>query len=132
MTCIIRTRWLLLFFEGILAIASLVGSALPSEVILSVHENFTVENCTVRIEDIDAQAAKVWLLLERGHEPARSMVLGINDSVACVTCALMVTGIYSGENADLVCLMLNDTNTTNTTNATDTAMTDAAAIKAGP
>lgn len=115
-----------------MAIASLVGSALPSEVILSVHENFTVENCTVRIEDIDAQAAKVWLLLERGLEPARSMVLGINDSVACVTCALMVTGIYSGENADLVCLMLNDTNTTNTTNATDAAMTDAAAIKAGP
>lgn len=111
----------------------LIGSALPSEVILSVHDNITVENCTVRVEDIDAQAAKVWLLLERGHEPARSMVLGINDSLACVACTLMVTGIYSGENADLVCLMLNAANTTNVANAinaTNAAIT-AAAIKTG-
>lgn len=129
MTCIIRTRWLFLFFEGILALAISSSSALPSELILSVHENFTLENCTVQIEDIDAQAAKVWILLERGDEPARSMVLGINDSLGCVTCALMVTGIYSGENADLVCLMLNDTNTTDTTNAT---IANARAIKPGP
>lgn len=109
MTCINLEKWLFLFFEGILAIAVSTSSAQSSEVILPVHENFTLENCTVKVEDIDTEAAKVWLLLERGDEPARSMVLGINDSLACVTCALMVTGIYSGEDADLVCLSLNNT-----------------------
>ncbi len=28
-----------------------------------MHENYTLENCTLQVEDIDSQAAKVWVLI---------------------------------------------------------------------
>ncbi len=74
-----------------------------------MHENYTMENCTLQIEDIDSQAAKVWVLILGGQEPSLSMVLSINDTLSCGKLTLMVKKIYAGESADLVCLKINST-----------------------
>ena len=74
-----------------------------------MHENFTLENCTLQVEDIDSQAAKVWLLILAGQEPSLSMVLGINDTLNCGKLTLMVKRFYAGESADLVRLAVNST-----------------------
>ena len=74
-----------------------------------MHENYTMGNCTLQVEDIDSQAAKVWLLILDGQDPPLSMVLGINDTLSCGKLTAMVTRIYAGESADLVCLKINGT-----------------------
>ena len=74
-----------------------------------MHENYTLENCTLQVEDIDSQAAKVWLIMLGGHEPSLSMVLGINDTLDCGKMTLMVKRFYAGESNDLVCLKINRT-----------------------
>jgi hypothetical protein len=96
-----------IFLACILAITISIDAAPPFEVVLCMHGNYTQENLTFRVEDIDSQAGKVWLVLQEDEEPSRSMVLGINDSIDCDVLSLMVTGIYSGESADLVCLRIN-------------------------
>ncbi|MCX6677184.1 MAG: hypothetical protein NTU95_04475 [Methanothrix sp.] len=72
-----------------------------------MHENYTMENCTLQVEDIDSQAAKVWMLILCGQEPSLSKVLGINDTLSCGNLTLMVKKTYAGESADLVCLQIN-------------------------
>jgi len=72
-----------------------------------MHENYTMENCTLQVEDIDSQAAEVWVLILCGQEPPLSKVLGINDTLSCGKLTLMVKRIYAGENSDLVCLKIN-------------------------
>lgn len=98
-----------IFFACILFLTILVYPAFSQEVILSMHENFTLENCTLQVEDIDSQAAKVWLLILAGQEPSLSMVLGTNDSLNCGNLTLMVRRFYAGESNDLVCLKINGT-----------------------
>jgi hypothetical protein len=75
--------------------------------VLSMHENYTMENCTLQVEDIDSQAAKVWVLILGRQEPSLSMVLGINDTLSCGNRTLMVKRFYAGELADIVCLEIN-------------------------
>lgn len=77
------------------------------EVLLTMHENYTQKNCTLQVEDIDSQAAKVWVLIR--CETSLSMVLGINDTLSCGRLKLNVKGFYAGESSDLVCLMINST-----------------------
>lgn len=72
-----------------------------------MHENYTLDNCTLQVEDIDSQAAKVWVLILAGNGPSLSMVLGINDTLSCGKRTLMVKRFYAGESADLVCLKIN-------------------------
>ncbi|MDQ1261771.1 MAG: hypothetical protein QG575_952 [Euryarchaeota archaeon] len=71
-----------------------------------MHENYTVENCTLQVEDIDSQAAKVWMLILAGHEPSLSIVLGINETISCGKLTLMAENFYAGESADIVCLKI--------------------------
>jgi len=96
-----------IFSACILFLAILVCPAFSQEVVLSMHENYTLENCTLQVEDIDSQAAKVWMLILGGQEPPLSMVLGINDTLSCGKLTLMVNGFYAGESNDLVCLKIN-------------------------
>jgi hypothetical protein len=100
-------KWISLFIASILPLMVLINPAVSQEVVLTLHENLSLENCTLRVEDIDIQAAKVWLLLQSEQQQPRSMVLGINNSTSCEKQTLMVTAIYAGEKADLVCLRIN-------------------------
>jgi hypothetical protein len=85
----------------------LIYPGLSQEVVLSMHENYTLENCTLQVEDVDSQAAKVWVLIQAGNGPSSSMVLGINETLSCGKRTLMVNRFYTGESADLVCLKIN-------------------------
>ncbi len=71
-----------------------------------MHENYTMENCTLQVEDIDSQAAEVWVLILAEPEPSSSMVLGINDTLTCGKATLMVKNFYAGESYDIVCLKI--------------------------
>lgn len=72
-----------------------------------MHENYTMDNCTLQVEDIDSQAANVWLLIHGGSGPSLSKVLGINDTLSCCKRTLMVKRFYAGEISDIVCLKIN-------------------------
>jgi hypothetical protein len=101
----IRTKWangLSTFFACILSLMILINPAFSQEIVLSMHENYTLENCTLQVEDIDSQAAKVWVLIHCESRPSLSMVLGINDTLSCGKLTLTVTRIYAGESFDLV------------------------------
>jgi hypothetical protein len=101
-----HAKWLLLFIASTLAFLVSINPAACQEVALLLHENITLENCTLQVVDIDFQAAEVWLL-QIEPEPPLSMVLGINDSMNCGRQTLMVTAIYAGQAADLVCFRVN-------------------------
>ena len=92
---------------GILFLMILIYPAFSQEFVLSMHENYSMENCTLQIEDIDSQAAKVWVLIQAGNGPSLSMVLGINETLSCGRLTLMVKRFYAGESADLVCLKID-------------------------
>ena len=79
------------------------------EVVLSTHENYTLDNCTLQVEDIDSQAAKVWVLVLAEDGPSLSMVLGINETLSCGKRTLMVKRFYAGESADIVCVTIPTT-----------------------
>ncbi len=71
-----------------------------------MHENYTMENCTLQVEDIDSQAAKVWVMILAGPEPSISMVLGENETLICGRLTLQVEKFYAGESADIVCIKI--------------------------
>jgi hypothetical protein len=91
----------------ILFLMIMIYPAFSQEVVLSMHDNYTMENCTLQVEDIDSQAAKVWVLIRAGKEPSLSRVLGINETLSCGRLTLMVKRFYAGESADLVCLKID-------------------------
>jgi hypothetical protein len=105
----IRTKWANGFSIFSACILFLIYPAFSQDVVLSMHENYTMENCTLQVEDIDSQAAKVWVSILAGQEPSLSMVLGINETLSCGKLKLMVKRFYAGESNDLVCLMINGT-----------------------
>ena len=74
-----------------------------------MHENYTMDNCTLQVEDIDSQAAKVWVLINGVSGLSLSKVLGVNDTLSCGKLKLIVKRFYAGESNDLVCLMINST-----------------------
>jgi hypothetical protein len=81
--------------------------AFSEEIILCTHDNYTRDNCTLQVEDIDSQAEKVWLVMLAGQGPSLSMVLGINDTLTCSKLTIMVARIYAGDSADIVRLNIN-------------------------
>ena len=91
----------------ILFLMILIYPAFSQEIVLSMHENYTMENCTLQVEDIDSQASKVWVQIHAGNGPSLSMVLGINETLSCGRQTLMVKRFYAGESADIVCLKIN-------------------------
>jgi hypothetical protein len=98
-----------IFSACILFLTVFICPAFSQEVLLTIHENYTQKNCTLQIEDIDSQAAKVWVLIRGESGPSLSMVLGINDTLSCGKLTLMVKRFYAGESNDLVCLKINST-----------------------
>jgi hypothetical protein len=80
--------------------------AFSQEVVLCMHENYTIENCTLQVEDIDSQASEVWVFILAGPKPSISMVLGINETLTCGKATLMVKKFYAGESYDIVCLKI--------------------------
>ncbi len=98
-----------LYSAFILFLTILIDPAISQEVVLSINENYTMENCTLQIEDIDSHAERVWLLIQDGQEPSLSMVLGINDTLRCGKLTVLVKRIYAGESADIVRLTVNST-----------------------
>jgi hypothetical protein len=108
----IRTKWangLSAFFACSLFLVILIYPAFSEEIVLSMHENYTLENCTLQVEDIDSQAATVWVTILGRQEPSSSIVLGTNDTLSCGKLMLTVKSIYAGGSADLVCLQINST-----------------------
>jgi hypothetical protein len=93
-------------FSACILFLALIYPAVSQEVVLSMHENYTMENCTLQVEDIDSQAAEVWVSILAGPKPSSSMVLGINDTITCGKAALMVERFYAGESYDIVCLKI--------------------------
>jgi hypothetical protein len=93
-------------FSACILFLILIYPAFSQEVILCMHENYTLENCTLQVEDIDSQAAEVWISTLAGQEPSSSMVLGINETLACGKAMLMVKRFYAGESYDIVCLKI--------------------------
>ncbi|MCK9442732.1 MAG: hypothetical protein M0Q13_15085 [Methanothrix sp.] len=87
----------------------LIYPAFSQEVVHSIHENYSLDNCTLQVVDIDSQAAKVWMLILAGQEPSLSIVLGINETLICGRLTMMVKRFYAGESADIVCLKINRT-----------------------
>ncbi len=75
--------------------------------ILSAHENCSLGDFTLQVEDVDSQAAKVWLMISDLNGPLQTEVLGINDTLDWDNQTLTVTRIYAGEVSDLVFLKIN-------------------------
>jgi hypothetical protein len=100
---------LCLYSAFILFLTTLIDPATSQEVVLTINENYSLENCTFQIEDIDSQAERVWLQILDGQEPSLSMVMGINDTLRCGKLTVLVKRIYAGESADLVRLTVNST-----------------------
>lgn len=98
-----------LYSAFILFLTILIDPGVSQEVVLSINENYTMENCTLQIEDIDSHAERVWLLIQHDQEPSLSMVLGINDTLHCGKLTVLVKRIYAGESADIVRLAVNST-----------------------
>ena len=103
----ISMNWAIGLFIIFACILFLIYPGSSQEVVLSTHANYTLDNCTLQVEDIDSQAAKVWVLIHRGQEPSLSMVLGINETISCGRRTLMVKRFYAGESADIVCLKID-------------------------
>jgi hypothetical protein len=93
-------------FSAYILFLILFYPAFSQEVVLSMHENYTIENCTLQVEDIDSQAAEVWVQILTGPKPSSSMVLGINETLTCGKARLMVKKFYAGESYDIVCLKI--------------------------
>jgi len=72
-----------------------------------MYENYSLDNCTLQVVDIDSQAAKVWILILAGQESSLSMVLGINEVISCGNQTMMVKGFYAGEIDDIVRLKID-------------------------
>jgi len=98
-----------LYSALVLFLTILIDPAISQELVLSINENYTMENCTLQIEDIDSHAERVWLLIQHEQEPSLSMVLGINDTFRCGKLTVLVKRIYAGESADIVRLAVNST-----------------------
>jgi hypothetical protein len=93
-------------FSACILFMIFIYPALSQEVILCMHENYTMDNCTLQVEDIDSQAAEVWISILTGPEPSSSMVRGINETLTCGKATLMVNRFYAGESYDIVCLKI--------------------------
>jgi len=103
-----RTAKRLFIFSAVfLVLFPSVSQSSCREVILSAHENRSLGNFTLQVEDIDSQAAKVWLMISDRKGSMQTEVLGINDTLDWDNQTLTVNRIYAGEVSDLVFLSIN-------------------------
>ncbi|HPS90993.1 MAG TPA: hypothetical protein PKV33_02450 [Methanothrix sp.] len=87
----------------------LIYPVFSQETVLSMHENYTLDSCILKVEDIDSQAEEVWISIFAGPEQPSSMVLGLNETITCGRATLVAEKFYAGDSYDIVCLkLLND------------------------
>jgi len=104
----IRMAKLLFIFSAVfLSLLPSLSQSSCQEMILSAHENCSLGDFTLQVEDVDSQAAKVWLMISDLNGPLQTEVLGINDTLNWDNQTLTVTRIYAGEASDLVLLKIN-------------------------
>ena len=88
-----------------LAIFVLPGSG--QDLILFAEDNCSLGNSTLHIVDVDAQTAKVWLVISEPSGSMLSEIMSLNDTLFWKNQSLNIVGIYAGSLADLVLLKIN-------------------------
>ena len=89
----------------LLIILPLSGSG--QDLVLSAQDNFSLDNSTLHIVDVDAETAKVWLVISEPSGSALSEIMSLNDTLFWKSQSLNIVGIYAGSLADLVRLRIN-------------------------
>ncbi|VVB71688.1 Uncharacterised protein [uncultured archaeon] len=99
----ISWRWLSLI-GSCLFFSVLIFQVQGKEVLLAPHENITLENCTLILEDADSQEGKVWVSFSCDQDAPVSSVLGLGEPNRFGRLTLVVKRIYAGDGRDLVAL----------------------------
>jgi len=77
------------------------------DIVLIGQENCSLGNSTLHIVDVDAQTAKVWLVISEPSGSMLSEIMSLNDTLFWKNQSLNIVGIYAGSLADLVRLRIN-------------------------
>lgn len=93
-------------FTACIIFLMLIYPVFSQEAVLSMHENYTLDSCILKVEDIDSQAEEVWISIFAGPEQPSSMVLGLNETITCGRATLLVAKFYAGDSYDIVSLKL--------------------------
>jgi len=88
-----------------LIIFALPGSG--EDMVLFGQENCSLGNSTLHIVDIDAETAKVWLVISEPSGSMLSEIMSPNDTLLWKNRTLNIARIYAGSLSDLVLLRIN-------------------------
>ena len=90
--------------------AFLIIFALPGsgqDLVLFGQDNCSLGNSTLHIVDVDAETAKVWLVISEPSGSMLSEIMSLNDTLFWKNRTLIIAGIYAGSLSDLVLLRIN-------------------------
>ena len=88
----------------------LIVFALPGsgqDLVLFGQDNCSLDNSTLHIVDVDAETAKVWLVISEPSGSMLSEIMSLNDTLLWKNRTLNIAGIYAGGLSDLVLLRIN-------------------------
>ena len=88
----------------------LIVFALPGsgqDLVLFGQDNCSLDNSTLHIVDVDAETAKVWLVISEPSGSMLSEIMSVNDTLFWKNRTLNIAGIYAGGLSDLVLLRIN-------------------------
>ncbi len=88
-----------------LTILPLPGSG--QDLVLFARDNCSLGNSTLHIVDVDAETAKVWLVISEPSGSMLSEIMSLNDTLLWKNRTLNIAGIYAGGLSDLVLLRIN-------------------------
>ena len=88
-----------------LIIFALPGSG--QDMVLFAQESCSMGNSTLHIVDVDAESAKVWLVISEPSGSPLSEIISLNDTLFWKNRTLNIAGIYAGGLSDLVLLRIN-------------------------
>ena len=88
-----------------LIIFALPGSG--QDLVLFARDNCSLDNSTLHIVDVDAETAKVWLVISEPSGSTLSEIMSLNDTLLWKNRTLNIAGIYAGGLSDLVLLRIN-------------------------
>lgn len=88
-----------------LIIFALPGSG--QDLVLFGQDNCSLDNSTLHIVDVDAETAKVWLVISEPSGSMLSEIMSLNDTLFWKNRTLIIAGIYAGGLSDLVLLRIN-------------------------
>jgi len=95
----------LVAISAALTILILPGSG--QDLILFSQDNCSLGNSTLHIVDVDAETAKVWLVISEPSGSMLSEIMSLNDTLLWKNRTLNIAGIYAGGLSDLVLLRIN-------------------------